>query len=601
MHATFVLAIPFLPMPSSFITRDLVVMKLIKERCKLADAQAVKDQKNEFIDRWNLNANTKRSEYEESIRAMFPPRKQWCGIGKKRRCLDTGSRNQLRLKKTYLKAKKNGSTATWYKELCDYADGIGRMVDNTEGEIPPPRISVIEKKVKQEKCLIECRPICSFDIKVKIIFSLLNKYLTKLFDSYFYECSYAFRLPNNKGYHLQHLNAVSKVRDYRIAHLGKSLYVAECDMQKFYDTISHGVIKTRFSLLLHRAKKDGKITSTEAKLVRKWFFRYVDCFNFLEHIYRNNKKPHTDNFWHGIKNSNGYDCKIKWIDKEDYGNGYSAFLRRARKRKGYVGVPQGGALSGVIANLVMHHVDKAVYEEIGGEDVLYCRFCDDMILIGTDNTVVDKVFKTYNRAIKKSQLIPHPNKDIDVEHMSEFWNGKTRGPYEWYEKGDNVYPWITFVGFDINWKGNLRIRKASFKRQIAKQNKIANELLVPYARNKTPRYCAGTIKASLVSRLIGMSVGRVKLWDYQDNPNVHSWMSAFSILDENPWSAKQLKALDRHRQVVIARANKKLLSIKCTNKKKEGNPRENQRERFMYHGCPFSYYGQCFKYKNKLK
>lgn len=99
MHATFVLAIPFLPMPSSFITRDLVVMKLIKERCKLADAQAVKDQKNEFIDRWNLNANTKRSEYEESIRAMFPPRKQWCGIGKKRRCLDTGSRNQLRLKK----------------------------------------------------------------------------------------------------------------------------------------------------------------------------------------------------------------------------------------------------------------------------------------------------------------------------------------------------------------------------------------------------------------------------------------------------------------------------------------------------------------------
>ena len=370
-------------------------------------------------------------------------------------------------------------------------------------------------------------------------------------------------------------------------------------MQKFYDTISHRVIKTRFSLLLHRALKDGKITSTKAKLVRKWFFQYVDCFNFLEHIYRNNKKPHTDSFWHGIKNSNGYDCKIKWIDKEDYGNGYAAFLRRARKRKGYVGVPQGGALSGVIANLVMHHVDKAVYEEIGGEDVLYCRFCDDMILIGINNKVVDKVFKTYNRAIKKSQLIPHPNKDIDVEHMSEFWNGKTRGPYEWNEKGDNVYPWITFVGFDINWKGNLRIRKASFKRQIAKQNKIANELIVPYERGKTPRYCAGTIRASLVSRLIGMSVGRISLWNYMDNMNVHSWMSAFSILDENPWSAKQLKALDRHREVVIARAAQKLSSIKCTNKKKEYNARENQREKFMFYGCPFSYYGQCFRYKRK--
>ena len=268
-------------MSSSFVSRDLVVMKLIKERCKLADAQSVRDQKDEFTNRWDLKGKHKPSSHEKLIRSLFPPRKLWCGIGKERRNLDTSSRNLLRLKNTYLKAKKNGSTANWYKELCVYADGIVRMVDNTEGEIPPPHISVIEKKVKKEKCLIECRPICSFDIKVKIIFSLLNKYLTKLFDSYFYDCSYAFRLPNNKGYHLQHLNAVSKVRDYRIAHLGKSLYVAECDMQKFYDTISHGVIKTRFSLLLHLAKKDGKITSTEAKLVRKWFFRYVDCFNFL--------------------------------------------------------------------------------------------------------------------------------------------------------------------------------------------------------------------------------------------------------------------------------------------------------------------------------
>ena len=29
----------------------------------------------------------------------------------------------------------------------------------------------------------------------------------------------------------------------------------------------------------------------------------------------------------------------------------------------------------------------------------------------------------------------------------------------------------------------------------------------------------------MVSRLIGMSVGRVKLWDYQDNPNVHNFIS----------------------------------------------------------------------------
>lgn len=43
-------------MPSStFIDRDQVVMKLIKYRCKLAERQAERDQKNEFISRQSLN------------------------------------------------------------------------------------------------------------------------------------------------------------------------------------------------------------------------------------------------------------------------------------------------------------------------------------------------------------------------------------------------------------------------------------------------------------------------------------------------------------------------------------------------------------------
>lgn len=588
-------------MPSSFINRDLVVMKLIKERCKLADKQSDRDQKDEFINRWDLKAHPKPSDTERDIRSLFPPRKRWCGLGKKRVNLDAVSRNLLRLKYTYFKAKENGSTELWYEKLCDFADGIVRIAENTDGGVCPPNVTVIEKKTYKDKCLIECRPICTFDLKLKIIYSLLNRYLTALFDSYFYDCSFAFRLPCNEGYSLQHLNAVVKVRDYRKAHLSSSLYVAECDMQKFYDTISHAVIKTRFSLLLHKAKKDGKIMTKDAKLVKQWFFRYVDSFNFPEHVYCHNKKNSSHAFWRKIHNPDGYACKIKWIEKNDFGKGYSHFMRNVRKRKWHVGVPQGGALSGLIANIVMHSVDRSVYQAMDGKDILYCRFCDDMILMGPQFDNVKNVFDAYNIAVRKSRLFPHPNKPLNIKHMKEFWKGKTRGPYEWKEKGETAYPWITFVGFDVNWKGNIRIRQASFKRQIEKQNKITNDLLVPYAKHKTPRYCAGTIKTSLISRLIGMSVSRVKLWDYQDNPNIHSWMSAFSILDENPWSARQLKALDRHRQVVLARASKKLLTIKCTNKKKDNNPRENQRERFMYYGCPFSYYGQCFKYKSKLK
>ncbi len=132
-----------------------------------------------------------------------------------------------------------------------------------------------------------------------------------------------------------------------------------------------------------------------------------------------------------------------------------------------------------------------------------------------------------------------------------------------------------------------------------KQTKVANELLFPYERGKEARYCAGTILTSLKNRLIATSVGRVSLWNYKDNENIHSWMSAFSLLDKNKWSVSQMQELDRHRQQVLARAKQFLETIQCTNKKKAMSFRENHSECFSYIGCPFSYYGQCFDYKDK--
>ena len=68
-------------MPSStFIDRDQVVMKLIKYRCKLAERQAERDQKNEFISRQSLN--NRGGKLNDELCECFPPRKCWCGIGR---------------------------------------------------------------------------------------------------------------------------------------------------------------------------------------------------------------------------------------------------------------------------------------------------------------------------------------------------------------------------------------------------------------------------------------------------------------------------------------------------------------------------------------
>lgn len=574
----------------------MVVRQLIKVRCKFADKKSKQDQRDEFVNSWDLPKHkAKVTGLQKEIYDLFPPRKQWCHIGKERKDLDNIARNKLRLEHTYLRAKHSHIKDEWYSKLCHYADSIVKMADDTKKGIAKPNVTVIEKKRPKGKNIIECRPVCSFHLKLKIVLSLLNKYLTDLFDQYFHECSYAFRTLKPGEETMQHLNAVKAINKYRNQHVGKTLYVAECDMQKFYDTINHNIIKTRFAILLNRAKHDGRISHEDAKSVRRWFFMYIDCFDFLADInVYNNKVSNANPFWKNIKNKGNLKCVIKWVDNK------SIKRAQAKRKKGRVGVPQGGPLSGLVANIVMHDVDKEVIREIGGNDVLFCRFCDDMILIGNNERKVTKVLDIYKQAIKDSKLIAHPKEPLlkDGEGMKSFWKGKTRGPYAWGEKGKNIFPWITFVGFDINWKGNLRIRKSSFKKQIAKQNKVANSIIYPYTKGKRPRYCSGTIMASLTSRLIGMSVGRVSLWDYKDNKNVKSWMSAFHILDENPWSAKQLKALDRHRGVVIARAKKALANITCTNKKKEVDYRSNQRDGFTYIGSPFSYYGQCFKYKH---
>ena len=91
-------------MPSSFfIDRDQVVMKLIKYRCKLAEQQAERDQKNEFVSRQSLHNRVGR--INDGLYDLFPPRKRWCGIGRERQRLDTLARNEKRLRCTPVRDK----------------------------------------------------------------------------------------------------------------------------------------------------------------------------------------------------------------------------------------------------------------------------------------------------------------------------------------------------------------------------------------------------------------------------------------------------------------------------------------------------------------
>jgi hypothetical protein len=79
-------------------------------------------------------------------------------------------------------------------------------------------------------------------------------------------------------------------------------------------------------------------------------------------------------YWESYSIPNGV---FKWVDNELSELGYYSSIENER-----IGIPQGGALSGLIANIILNVADKVVLET----GAFYLRFCDDMIILHPDKS-----------------------------------------------------------------------------------------------------------------------------------------------------------------------------------------------------------------------
>ena len=138
-------------------------------------------------------------------------------------------------------------------------------------------------------------------------------------------------------------------------------------------------------------------------------------------------------------------------------------------------MPQGGALSLLIANIVLNDVDKVIVDH-PDDDRLFIRYCDDMILLHTDYDECCRLIDCYARSQTDHGLIYH-----DFEHVSElkcnpskrrqavdttkhFWEIKSHLPFLW-EKGEGNYNfYIGFLGYEIRRDWRMRLRKSNIER-----------------------------------------------------------------------------------------------------------------------------------------
>ncbi|WP_263361549.1 reverse transcriptase domain-containing protein [Flavobacterium collinsii] len=543
----------------------------------------------------NKILSSENNEEFQILQDFFPKRRQWIQLNESERksCNSSIKINELRLYKSYIKTKENIKEGKidapeWYLNLLDYVEKIQLIIINVENSdyvMSKPQIRGIKKKIKK-KVLI-CRPIALYDITDKIICSLTAKYLTQFFEHLFLDCSYAFRAKNNNNDIPTHHDCIQAILDNRKKE--KDLWVAECDIQKFFDTVQHEYLLKIFDNLSLRIESEKNIVlDNKAKIIFKLF---LDSFSFQENILSLNSDPQWFNS-RGLPNGN-----FDWVEKElndKFGDSYTS--------KYILGVPQGNAISCFISNLILHNVDEKVLES--QSDVFYLRYCDDMVLMHKNNNTCRQNLDVFMTALHENFLLYHnPKKTLNYKERKnslEFWDNKSKEPFYWGNKhlDENNIPWVSFVGYQVNFYGKIRVRKATLRKETKKQTETSQKVLKALGKlresdvieEKNSRKSINQLVSTLQQKLISMSVGRVNILNHK-NPQSQAlcWTNGFKKLSTNKITSTQLKYLDRRRRIQLKRIPFELREIKKRLVKKDTNQPKTLDE-ISFKGGAFSYY-----------
>lgn len=523
----------------------------------------------------NLLSNKSSRDFKQILYTIFPPRNQWIRLTKKeRKGKNALAINAIQIERTVNRKTnkfKNTPIEKWEINLHNFLEEIRTKALHDEYLIPKPAIISHFKEIKDGEKIF--RPIAHFEYFDRLLISQLNKYLTNCLDVLFSDCSYAFRASKILNRSYSHHKAIEDIIDYKKKNPTSDLWVAECDIKKFYDCVNHTVIKESFVAKTKLLKEKGIEINTRAI---KLFNSYLDCYSF-------NFDVNTINL--------GKNKKFGWVTSDEL------YQINSNEKLDKIGVPQGGAISCLIANIIMDDVDKEVLKFNDG-NLFYARFCDDMVLIHPKKEICKQALESYSNTLKNVKLIGHEPTEI-IEYNKSFWASKSKAPYKWApnKRADTIklnVPWLSFVGYQVSPLLKVRVRKSSLKKEIEKQINETDKVISIIKKGKIFRVSERAIKHRVTQRLLAMSVGRINIFENKKNGQM-CWTSGFRVLKENDFVHYHIKNLDRKRNVQLKR---------LANHLKKMNPRQRPDKNLKfkelskepkYYGAPFSYYNQLKK------
>jgi len=478
-------------------------------------------------------------------------------------------RREIRLSSDCEKAQENalvakmlrdmgdsGYVSVWKDNLLALCCHVKNRIEGDEISFERPRLHLLSKKGKGAfRCLATYENLAD-----RIILGRLAMHLRSVFDSQMRDNSYAFR----KNGAIKHITAIRRLKDFRLKYHGKKLYVAECDIQKFFDVIHHDVALDAFDAF----------AAASGSGVEPWMRQAVCAYLKSYYSFRNLAE----------------DADVPEEQKDMVGFYSSGKLRNAlRKIYGKVhleelpiGIPQGGALSPLLINLVLHRADEAVLSG-DDEELFYARYCDDMVIVHPNYKRCKAAFDRYLMMMASLRLPVHPVVR-GMRYGKAFFGGKSKGPYAWTDCRYGTLrssPWVSFLGEQIRFDGEVRIRQESIeKHQLILWKEKG---LLQRAIGKSGAFLKRTLKTKDVfdrfcSRLVAVGIG-YSPWEHMGDSEDRCWMAAFPGITDSPRTRVQMKQLDRTRDSVLCVVRNGCLS----------SIGDDRPKRFL--GKPFSYRG----------
>ena len=475
-----------------FADEKMLTRLLVKERAKCRKKN--RDSKDHGLDKECALDDLKLA---QQLSRMMPPRHTWVKP-RRRKKLANGvsdrSRNAARalwltIERDRKRRRKEGVEPDYLRELDGYVDRIRRRLTDGNLSLTAPRLIPILKDVTETKTEVNvmCRPLSTYrELEDKIVLAVTSRYLTRYLDGMLHENILSYRAPRDFDGERMRVtdfnDGIRLIREYVKRHKGERIYAADCDIKKFYDIIPHRVVTECFERMLAGTDLSQEGREQVMRVVRA----YLKSYNFYENALRvadehrevfcklNRRfarKQKTTTRWRRETKTVNY--TLGWVDE-------LRGLTEEEKRQ--IGVPQGGALSLLVANVVLNDVDRVIVEK-QDEARLFVRFCDDMILLHTDEQECRRLMEAYTDSLTRHGLYYHEMQNVGSAKVAEegrrgertsrkFWKQKSHKTFLWGDGSGDSNRYIGFLGYEMRRDGRLRLRRSNIKRMEEKLRRV---------------------------------------------------------------------------------------------------------------------------------